>query len=339
MPVIQYIKIYWRALSTVLTIIRYIKHQKNFIEKYIEPDLVKAKSVNDGSIEHDDLNKIMRYYGLAVPAIIGEAICVLRNKKMSSHERLVSTYQGAITGLGDDFFDKKRLSESELFHFINNPQEAQGNTELEKIALHFYKSALSKSQNPSALINQILKVFESQLESKKQTKPGLSFQEIKEITFLKGGQSLLFYRTAFEQPLLHGEQDVLNKLGGVMQLSNDIFDVYKDQMNGIQTLVTTTPNIRTVRKIYDEILNEGIQNALHLNYNKNNIRKFLEILSIAIFSRCYVCLNQLEENEKESDDVFRPDLYTRKNLVCDMDTTANKIKSIQFHAYICRKFM
>lgn len=321
-----------------MNILAYLKRQKKYIRKNIVPFLDEAKAVNDGSIDHEDIKKITGYYGLAVPAVIGEAICVLRHKKMTSTERMVSTCQGAMTGLGDDFFDKQRLSETELKNFIESPDISSGKTELEKIALHFYISALNNSARPLFMKNQVIKVFQSQLLSKKQTKPGLSIQEIKEISFQKGGQSLLFYRTAFDHPLKKGEDDVLYVLGSLMQLSNDIFDVYKDLQNGIHTLVTTTTNIKVLREIYGEILQTGIQATLQLGYNKKDIRKFLQILSMAIFSRCYVCLDQLEGNEKKSDNIFRPHLYTRKDLVCDMDTTANKLKSIKYHMWITQKY-
>jgi hypothetical protein len=315
----------------------YFNRQKKYIKKNIEPFLNKAMVVNDGSIDNDDIKKITGYYGLAVPAILGETFCVLRHKKMTPTERLVSTYQGAMTGLGDDFFDKQRLSETELKNFIEDPDLSIGKTELEKIALHFYSFTLSNNARPLHMKEQLLNVFKAQVLSKKQTKPGLSIDEIKDITFQKGGQSLLFYRAAFDHPLKKGEDNVLYGLGGLMQLSNDIFDVYKDLQNGIHTLVTTTSNINVIRQIYDVKLKTSIQATLQLEYNKKDIRKFLQILSLG-FSRCYVCLDQLESNEKKSDNIFRPDLYNRKDLVCDMDTTSNKLKSIKYHIQICDGF-
>ena len=75
---------------------------------------------------------------------------------------------------------------------------------------------------------QIYKVFQAQLLSKQQDVPGLSTEMIKDITIRKGAESLLYYRTAFNHPPRNGEEKMLYCLGGLMQLSNDIFDVYKD---------------------------------------------------------------------------------------------------------------
>jgi len=53
------------------------------------------------------LKKIHTYYGLSVPAFLGEYFCLLRGKMMSDSERYPLTYLGALTGFFDDFFDEK----------------------------------------------------------------------------------------------------------------------------------------------------------------------------------------------------------------------------------------
>ena len=52
---------------------------------------------------------------------------------MTDKERLASTCQGAMTGLGDDFFDKQRLSEQGVKDFIEKPELFNGNTASEKL--------------------------------------------------------------------------------------------------------------------------------------------------------------------------------------------------------------
>ena len=129
---------------------------------------------------------------------------------------------------------------------------------------------------------------------------------------------------------------MLYNLGGLMQLSNDIFDVYKDHQSGVSTLATTTTKIRELRFHYSALLQTGKEAAFKSGYPKKKVRKFMGIISIGIFSRCYVCLDQLEKNEKKSGNVFDPKLYQRKDLICDMDTAANKWKSLKYHLKISR---
>lgn len=337
MPIIQSISRFLQSIQQPFIVISNISYQKNFIQKNINPLLDESKKMDDGSLDENDLKKITGYYGLAVPAILGEAFCALRGKEMTVTERLASTCQGAMTGLGDDFFDKQRLSEAALKDFIERPELFMGNTTSEKLFLHFYKTALANAPKPALVKHQILRVFQAQLLSKQQDKPGLSYELLKDITIRKGAESLLYYRTVFEHPLKHGEEKMLYSLGGLMQLSNDIFDVYKDHLAGVSTLITTATKIKDLRFYYSAVLQMGTDAAYRSGYPKNNVRKFMGILSIGIFSRCYVCLDQLEKNEKRSGGVFDIKLYQRKDLICDMDTMANKWKSLRYHLKLPRR--
>jgi hypothetical protein len=336
MPIIQSISRFVRSLAVPFSTVSDINKQKNFIKKYIDPQLEKAKKLADGSLDENDYKKITGYYGLAVPAILGEAFCALRGEPMTDKERMASTCQGAMTGLGDDFFDKQRLSEQGVKDFIEKPEQFTGNTASEKLFLDLYKTALASAPQPAQMQQQIYKVFQAQLLSKQQDSPGLSCEVIKDITIRKGAESLLYYRTAFWHPLKNGEEKMLYSLGGLMQLSNDIFDVYKDHQSGVSTLVTTATKIEELRFYYSALLKVGKEAAFRSGYPKKNVRRFMGIISIGIFSRCYVCLDQLEKNEKRTNHVFDLKAYRRKDLVCDMDTVGNKLRSLRYHFKISK---
>ncbi|MBK9533288.1 MAG: hypothetical protein IPO42_16125 [Chitinophagaceae bacterium] len=336
MPIIQSISGFLQALQIPFTVISNINRQKNFIRKNIDPLLMAAKKEADGSLDENDIKKITGYYGLAVPAVLGEAFCVLRGEPMTGKERLAATCQGAMTGLGDDFFDKQRLSAQGVKDFIENPALFSGNSASEKLFLHFYKTALDNAPQPAQMQQQLFKVFHAQLLSKQQDIPGLSNEVIKDITISKGAESLLYYRTAFEHPMRKGEEKMLYCLGGLMQLSNDIFDVYKDHQGGVSTLITTTTNMEDLRFYFSALLQTGTEAAYRSGYAKRHVKRFLGILSIGIFSRCFVCLDQMARNQKRTNGVFELNAYSRKELVCDMDTIGNKLRSLRYHIKISK---
>lgn len=325
-----------QAPQLLFTLIKNIKQQKAFIKKNIEPEFVIAKNINDGSLDEADLKKITGYYGLAVPAVLGEAFSFLLGRSMVRKERLAATCQGAITGLGDDFFDKQRLSDEAVKELVENPQQFKVNSASEKLFLHFYTTALANAPNPVLMQAHLLRVYYAQLLSKKQARPGLGYEEIKDITLRKGAESLIFYRTVFNEKVTDAEQRMLWCLGGLMQLSNDIFDVYPDQLNGINTLLTSTKNISDIRQLFISLMQMGYTAAYATRYPRRNVKKFIDIISIAIFSRCLVCLDQLEKNEKRSNNIFAPHLYKRKDLICDMDTIINKWRSLRYHIKYAR---
>ena len=80
-----------RSPRLVSNILRNIRSQQKFIKENIDPLINDARKLNDGSLDEAACKKLTSYYGLAVPAILGEAFCALRGKKMSATERLAST--------------------------------------------------------------------------------------------------------------------------------------------------------------------------------------------------------------------------------------------------------
>ena len=326
-PIINFLQVP-RLLSNLL---RNIRIQQKFIKENIDPLINNARKLNDGSLDEAACKKLTSYYGLAVPAVLGEAFCALRGRKMSATERLASTCQGATTGLFDDFFDRQHFTGEGLKQFIEDPTQARASNASQQLFLRLYTTGLQNMPNPKYTLSYVYRVYQAQVESKKQAAPGLSFEEIKAITLLKGGVSLLLYRTAFANPMDKAEEEMLYQLGGLMQLCNDIFDVYEDCQDGIFTLITTAKKISDIRVLFLQLRKEGTDSAYRSNYPAANVKKFLDIISIGIFSRCMVCLDQLEAKEKLSDGFFTPRSYQRKDLVCDMDTAGNKWRSVMYY--------
>lgn len=322
------------AFSTpgiLFTLIRNVRRQQKFLQQELGPQLDEAMQNNDGSLDKDDIKKITHYYGLAVPCILGEALCVLRGKAMTHQERLALTYLGAMTGLFDDFFDKEKMTNDAVKAFMETPELISGNNKRQQLFLQFYKKALQYSHNPPLMLHYLRKVHDAQIKSKKQAFPGmLSQDEIKHITIDKGGMSVLFYRSVLINQITKEEENALYQMGGLMQFGNDIFDIYKDCLQHIDTLMTTAKKVNDVRKQFREMMESSFASVYQTNYTRKNIKKFHRLFSMSLCARCFVCLDQLERKEKQSGDIFTPYQYNRQDLVCDMDKGKNKWKSITY---------
>lgn len=322
------------AFSTpgiLFTLIRNVKRQQKFLQKELGQHLDEAMQNNDGSLDKDDIKKITQYYGLAVPCILGEALCILRGKVMTHQERLALTYQGAMTGLFDDFFDKEKMTDDTVKAFMETPELIKGNNKRQKLFLEFYKKALQYSHNPELMLHYLRKVHDAQIESKKQAdREMLSKDEIKRITIDKGGMSVLFYRSVLFNQISKEEEDTLYQMGGLMQFGNDIFDIYKDCLSHIDTLMTTAKKVNDIRIQFREMMESSFASVYQTQYAHKNIRKFHRLFSMSLCARCFVCLDQLEKKEKQSGNIFTPYQYNRQELVCDMDKGKNKWRSITY---------
>jgi hypothetical protein len=196
---------------------------------------------------------------------------------------------------------------------------------------------LEQAADASTVKKELAEVYYAQVESKKQAEGSITPQEIHNITLYKGGASLVFYRTAFSPAATPGETRLLYDFGGAMQLANDIFDAFKDREAGIRTLLTTATDIRQLRTEFDMLLDKGIHELIGAMRDKKAGEEFLCIVSLGIFSRCYVCLDHLNKAQKIAGDRFRVQEYTRKQLICDMDILPNMLRSAVYHVKIMEK--
>lgn len=306
-----------------------VRRQRRFVRDIMERDIENAQKSNDGTLDEEDFDKIRNYYGFGVPAIVGEGICTLRGIPMNARERLASTYQGALTGLYDDFFDKTHLGQDEIRQMMNTPTEFKSSSSLEKLFIHFMIKVHENLADKDLFNECFDQVFKAQIESKKQASEDLSRESIKEITFKKGGNSVLFYRSVFENQFQPGEEEALFHIGALMQLGNDIFDVYKDEKAQIHTLLTTCGTIEEVRQVFLEQMAHSILLIKDTAYDKLSIQNYLNKFVLGI-SRCFVCLDQLEGLEKKTGGRFSPAEYTREELICDMEKPWNMMRSLRY---------
>jgi hypothetical protein len=318
-----------RTPFLIRTFLKNINYQQRFLKSHLGKLLDEAEKNSDGTLDESDFKKIYKYYGLAVPAILGEEFAVLRGKPLSERERLALSYQGAMTGLVDDFFDRRDMSEEKLLAFINDPDIVTPSNSGERLFLHLFKKSMELTHHPSLTQHYLPKVYLAQVASIAQERPGLSKDELKKLTIDKGGSSLLYYRSVMENPFIAKEEEAFYLVGGMTQFGNDIFDVYKDTLHDIRTLMSTTTRVNDVRNDFRQ-LQAKVQAAFYeTGYAKKNIREFLRMVSLSLCSRCYVCLDQLEAVEKKYGGSFTPREYSRKELVCDMDTSKNKWRSLK----------
>ncbi|MGM0667875.1 MAG: hypothetical protein ACQETA_11185 [Bacteroidota bacterium] len=305
------------------------RKQEEFIRKSVAVDIREIKKVNDGTLSGKDFNKIFSYYGLAVPAVLGEGYCLLRGKEMSRSERDRLTYMGALTGLFDDFFDEKETPELHTRELVNNPGPSLANNSYEELFLRFYLKVLDRPGS-ERVKEQLNRVCDAQLKSMRQKDPGISKEDIESITLEKGGASLLFYRCAFPEEPGENEQKMLFLLGGLGQLENDIFDIYKDYHAQIRTLATTAKQVSELRSFYVSLLKDVYRMLHQTAYPRKNKKKFARLVSL-ISSRGLVCLDHLQKQENLTGGTFGPASYSRANLICDMEKPGNRLKLFLYY--------
>lgn len=284
---------------------------------------------NEG-INSKDLKKITSYYALGVPAILGESLAILRGEPLHQTERYCLTYLGGISGLLDDLFDDPLKNADHLEEFILQPEKLIPLNAHEELLLMMYSEGLSFSSQPQKLKNQALIVYKAQQQSLQQKANTASKDMIANLTLSKGGTSFVFYRLCMNHPFSVEEEELLSKLGGLMQLGNDIFDVWEDHREGTITAATQCNNIPELRKTFQDDLRKIYELAYSTTYTRKHIRRFLQIITLAL-SRVFVCLDQFEVLQLSTGNIFSVENHERKQLICDMQNPNNQLKAVKYY--------
>ncbi len=304
---------------TPFKLYRQLYIQKKIVAELVTPHLQGG----DESLSLSDFIKIQKYYALAVPGILGHACCSLHQTKLSLSNQHGLTYLGAITGLFDDFYDKLFLPQSEIDALIVAPEQNTNPLAHVRLFVNFYTKALLKIENKALFLHYCKAVNAAQIASKAQLNV-LPSAQLKTITDEKGGYSLLFYRAAVNISIGEAEKELLYRIGALMQLSNDIFDVYKDAQQGIRTLATEAKSIEGVRTLFLLDYAHCVTLAQKMALPKGIIRSFFAQINMAVFGRALVCLNFYEKQGS-----YKPFEMTRKQLVCDMDKASSIFASMK----------
>ncbi len=306
-----------------------LRKQRKFIRKELHPELLPFQNSNDGSITAADIKKITSYYALGVPVILGKAFKILTGKNFTKQERYCITFLGGISGLLDDLFDNPRKEVNHLKEFIHAPENLVPGNSYEALLVHLYLAGLSKAKNAMRLKEQAGKVYEAQQKSLIQ-KRKISPVDLKQITFSKGGSSFVFYRLCLEDPLEEAEEKLVYHLGGLMQLGNDIFDLWEDVQANTSTVATTSTDITKLRNLFSEELNRTYILAGNIDYPQKQVDHFLNLIKLGL-SRVFVCLDQFEKLQLQIGGAFQPENYERKQLICDMQKASNQLKAMNYY--------
>lgn len=287
--------------------------------------------------ESTDFNRILRNskkreriekYATFVPVFAGESYCLLRGCKMSPNERKALTALGALTGLFDDFTDENNLTVSDLMQIIKDDRPGDANETERDLLIRLFNIVKENTGNDSALYDLIEKTCHAQVESRKQTNPDTGIEELKEITFNKGGYSMQLYSLAFDGNSDTNELKLFYTLGAIGQLENDIFDIYSDFTTNTRTLATDLA-LQETGHIYRELKSEILNLVAQINYESSNKKAFVKAINF-ILARGFVAIDQLRKLGSPADKPLTLSQYSRKQLICDMEKPQNILKLIRF---------
>lgn len=312
----------WDFISVMLRFGKELIWQEMYIFRYLRPLTRLSLAKNDPSFTQEHARR-MRYYARFVPAVSGANYAILGNRAMNDNERLQMTKLSASAAIFDDYFDDKNLSPNTLKEIIDTVDVYVPKNEKEAIFVQLLQGVKANTLHIEACLEIGYKVFDAQVEALLQENGNLSQEELRKITFDKGGYSTVMFTYLMDKPEDPIAAAAVYHFGGMIQWVDDIFDLYEDNLAGIQTLATSATDMSQLRKDFEAGLVQ-LKDLFHqLDYlPKKNILKFLD-LQLFFFTRALICLEQFETLQAQNNKPFNANDYTRKQLICDMEKWAN----------------
>ena len=231
--------------------------------------------------------------------------------------------------------DENIVSQAVLNEMFLHPEKANPNSFCETVLIDTHLKLLSRVYNKEAYQKVLNNIHQAQIDSLEQLKNDISLERILSITERKGGYSLLMCRQYIEMATNENIDNCWYQLGGMIQMSNDLYDIYKDTMAGIYTFANTQNEFEKIRDQYISQVHKYNQSIEKLEYDDSKKLKFQIKLSL-IPALGYVALENLKQLQGKAD-ILKPFKdYARKDLIVDMEKVKNIIKLIKFSYQIAK---
>ena len=320
---------YCRFFAHLLPLSGPLVQQYFFYNRNIKPFIKKWSLRFPESASEKELKRLL-FFGVFIPVMQGNGFALLRGEKMSQKERLTMSLFATATPLFDDFFDENFSSPEELeafFQLRENYQPKQAKSILLFELLLAIKPLLA---HPETFVDLAYQVYITQKNALKiQSDPESDINSIFIASMDKCEKSCLLFGEILNL-LDHAQAKlIILQCGLLIQFTDDIFDMWMDYHNGINTIATKSKNIIELEQHYliewDKLKNL-CQAIPEINRNR-----FLDFQWF-FFSRTLVALKQLKSiNNNLPFDIKN---YNRNELVCDMAKLQNFDQWVKAFKYI-----
>lgn len=264
-----------------------------------------------------------------VHSLLDFSLCGLSGRKISKYELEACVYFCACLPLYDDFFDKTDLSEKEIRELMTAPEDFKSENSVQELFIFLLKIVYRNLPDSDLFSRYFEQLYFGQKESKRLLNPELSRADVKLIAFQKGGFSALLFRSILNHPLIHNEEKAIYQLGAVGQFLDDLFDLWDDLEEGINTIVTKFDNdFSPIFSQYIEEVEKLKSNIQELNYEKKNKNKFIRELMLMVNGGT-ICGKHYLRLQSQNNGVFDIQKIGRKAMICDMEKVSSKFKMIK----------
>src|SRR3954447_22918481 len=316
---------FFRYIRIARRVYKEIQIQKQFNKDFLIPYLNELEIKYDGKFQKEQKQKILNYYGLFITSFLCSSYKRLYGQTLSDDERKRATLFGILTPVGDDLFDIDKLKIEDIRKITFDPENYNATNFSSKVAKEIQTYLLQYVPHKEEYLQASKNVLDIQVETIKQTDPNISKEEIEQITYTKGAVSVIIYHQSLNETASSKMLIVLFYVGGLFQLGNDIFDLYKDVRDNIYTLINTCDDYVAFKEKFLQRVKEQNQRIMALPYEEKNKKEFCIVMN-TINARSLIALDQFIQLQKKANSKIDWWQRQRKDMIVDMEKPTNFFK-------------
>jgi hypothetical protein len=274
-----------------------------------------------GRLDEPTFKKIVNSYAIYNPMLC-DAFTLLHGRLTNREERIRMLHYFICSSLFDNFCDRNELNPEELKWISFEPETYPSGNFDEKLFLHSHLFLKGYVKNQPLYEEVSRQLFTAQQDSLRQFDKEITEEEMEAITFAKGGYSVLLCPFYLEVNTSPTERQCWYRIGSIIQLTNDLYDIYKDLQDGSHTLANRMINAYTFSHFFLELVRDMKKEIALLPYDRTVKQSFtISMMGICAFG--WIALHQLKLIQGDS--LTLPALVSlpRKKLIVDMERPAN----------------
>lgn len=298
-----------RLLAATLRLaVAFLWAERRWRQRQALRDLALSDSV---ALTVSEIRRFRHYHlGTTYLAVL---FCTRLGRRRTEQEWALFSQLAALACFFDDLVDAFR-GQPELLAL--SPEAYGHAADPRGLSLHFLKK-LSENLSPKRLAifrHWMQRVFRTEAAGQEHdTINFLKINDLEKITAEKGGSSVLLFRSLLAEPILENEQKFWRDFGLLIQLCDDIFDLWHDRQAGIVTLATRFAEQNDVRGLVDFFEKKALIVTVQAGRVRGEIHFLLAITRVCLrhYARLLAKHGELP-------------LHNRRLMVVDMERWANR---------------
>ncbi|KAA2238746.1 class 1 isoprenoid biosynthesis enzyme [Chitinophaga agrisoli] len=304
-----------------------LKKQERYFNEQLPPILASLSAGPDGTLSTGTIKRINKYWQLSLN-VICNSLYELTGRTLSDAEQRRILLLSIFGPLYDDLFDDQILHYEQIAAFTLEPEQHTPASFKEHVVKTVYVQVLQESPDRQRVIKHLHDVFIWQKASLKQLSPDIDEAELYEITYKKSYYSVLLAYSILDHYPTPTMLEMLYPMAGLLQLTNDAFDVYKDVQGGVYTI----PNLY---RNFDKLQQHFMADVAKFNHTLRDLpvmqsaKAAYAITIHALHGMGCIAMEQLKAVTRDVQSTAELATLSRQALVCDMDSFRQKLRWVK----------